>query len=242
MITLLGDRTGPDREGPSFEHRIAGDALIISFSRPLQVMSWSILHGGFRPQTAHIINQHMSVSSQENTPPETSLRQAVSRLGLRGTVVGMMTAANVRRYSFAKTTHDGLNAYALATARCSNLASVGDQADFMETKDSPRRVGTINLILVVNYKFTHEAMLEAMAIATEAKVKALFELGLRSSTTGEPATGTGTDCVAIATGFERRYHFCGKDTKWGELIGRVSLDSLRAALRGSNTGTGTDSR
>lgn len=236
MTTPLGDRTGPDRESPPFEHRIVGDALIVSFSRPVQVMSWSILHGGFRPQTTHIINQHIDASSQESTPPATYLRQAVSRLGLRGTVVGMMTAADVRRYSFAKTTHAGLNAYALTTARYLNLDSVGDQADFMETKDAVRRIGTINLILVVNYMFTHEAMLEAMAIATEAKVKALFELGLRSGTTGEPATGAGTDCVAIATGFERRYRFCGKDTKWGELIGRASLDSLRAALRDSNPG------
>jgi adenosylcobinamide amidohydrolase len=92
-------------------------------------------------------------------------------------------------------------------------------------------VGTINLIVTVNYGFTHEAMLEALAIGTESKVKAVYEAGLRSKANADFATGTGTDCVAIAAGPERRYRICGKHTKWGELIGRASLESIRGALR-----------
>jgi adenosylcobinamide amidohydrolase len=82
-------------------------------------------------------------------------------------------------------------------------------------------------------------MLEAMAIATEAKVRAMYEFGLRSVTTGQPATGTGTDCIAVASGHDRRYVFCGKHTKWGELVGRASLESIRGALRAAAKRTET---
>ena len=94
--------------------------------------------------------------------------------------------------------------------------------------------------MAVNYAFTHEAMLEAMAIVTEAKVQAMFEFGLKSVSTGQPATGTGTDCIAVAVGHDRRYVFCGKHTKWGELVGRAAIESIRGALRLANSDDGGD--
>jgi adenosylcobinamide amidohydrolase len=143
-----------------------------------------------------------------------------------------MTAADVRSYSIAQVSHGDLCAHALATAGCSNLAAVGEEGKFLEGESRPTCAGTINLILVIDYRFTHEAMLEALAIATEAKVRAVYESGLRSVANGEPATGTGTDCIAVAVGSHRGYQFCGKHTKWGELIDRASLESVRGALCG----------
>jgi iron complex transport system ATP-binding protein len=74
--------------------------------------------------------------------------------------------------------------------------------------------GAINLVVAVNYHFTEEEMLEATAIATEAKVKAIHELGLRNHL-ATAATGANMDCVAIACGHDRRYHFLGS-TQSGE--------------------------
>jgi adenosylcobinamide amidohydrolase len=121
--------------------------------------------------------------------------------------------------------------YALSTASCRNLAAVGEPGAFIEGRSRFSEIGTINLIIAVNFHFTHEAMLEAMAIATEAKVRVLYELNLRSRQTNQPATGTGTDCVAIASGHERRYRFCGKHTKWGELIGKTCVESVGEAVK-----------
>ncbi|PYV44802.1 MAG: hypothetical protein DMG06_04905 [Acidobacteria bacterium] len=222
-VTGASPRGASDLKTEAFAHRVIGSTLVLSFPRPVQVMSWAVLNGGFRPRTTHIINHHVQTHSQANDAAKT-LRQVVSRLRLRGTVVGMMTGVDVRRYSFARACYQDLLACAIATAGCGNLASVGEVGNYVEGKSEPSCVGTVNLVVVVNYRFTPEAFLEGLEIATEAKVKAMYA-------NGEPATGTGTDCVAVAAGSERRYRFCGKHTKWGELVGRTSLESVRAALR-----------
>ncbi len=218
-----------------FEHRIVANTLVLSFHRPVRVMSWAILNGGLRPNTSHIVNHHVESCSPKDEPAKI-LRQVTSRLGLKGTVVGMMTAADVRHYSMARASHKDLVAYSMATAGCMNLATVGEEGKYLDHRAEAICGDTINLIVVANYRFTHEAMLEAIEIITEAKVKAMYELGLRSKANGEPATGTGTDCVAVAVGHDRRYLVCGKHTKWGELLGRAALESVRTALRATSPG------
>lgn len=149
--------------------------------------------------------------------------------------MGLLTGADVHRFSMACAVHNELQAYVISTAGCGNLATVGETGNYVEQDSPPVPAGTINIIVALNYAFTHEAMLEAMAIITEAKVRAIYELGLKSVATGEPATGTGTDCIALAVGHDRSYIFCGKHTKWGELVGKASLDSIRGALRLANS-------
>lgn len=218
-----------------FRLRVFEETLAVTFRRPTHVVSWAILGGGMRTHAAHIINHHIDPHdrSPKDSPPK-ALRQAASRIGMKGPMVGMMTGADVRRFSRVKGSHGDLEAHAIATAGCSNLATVGETGAFVEGE--ARRVvpGTINVIILLNYGFTHEAMLEAIAIATEAKVRTMYEFGLRSVATGQPATGTGTDCIAVASGHDRRYLFCGKHTKWGELVGRASLESIRGALRAAD--------
>lgn len=90
--------------------------------------------------------------------------------------------------------------------------------------------GALKLVVAVNYQFTQEAMLEAMAIATEAKLKAMHEVRLRNQFV-MPATGANLDCVAIACGHDRRYRFPRNYTKWGELIGKRCLESVEKAIK-----------
>ena len=210
--------------------RIVGETLVIKFRRPTHVVSWAPLNGGMRTHASYIIN-HCVAHDLKCEDPQKILRQVASRIGIKGTFVGMMTAADVSRYSMARGVHQDLRAYAIATAGCGNVATVGEKGAYVEGESQPIPPGTINLIVAVNYGFTHEAMLEAIAIATEAKVRVMYEFGLTSRTTGQPATGTGTDCVAVASGHDRRYLYCGKHTKWGELIGRACLESIRGAVR-----------
>jgi adenosylcobinamide amidohydrolase len=229
-MNALGTPKGVREIQAFVRQRVMQETLVLSFPRPMNVVSWALLNGGFRSDVTHIINHRVVTRETEELPTKT-LRRVVVRLNLKGTVVGMMTAVDIRRHSVSRITHEDLQACAVATAGCANLATAGETGNFVEGKSQPMCVGTINLIVTVNYGFTHEAMLEALAVVTEAKVKAVFEAGLRSKANSELATGTGTDCVAIVSGPERRYQICGKHTKWGELIGRASLESVRAALR-----------
>jgi adenosylcobinamide amidohydrolase len=222
-----------------FKVRVENNTLVVTFPGPRNVMSWAILNGGVRTHASHVINHHVDLSTSDSDPRRT-LRQAASRIGIKGTFVGMLTGADVRRFSMARAVYNELQAYVISTAGCSNLATVGETGNYVEGDSPTVAAGTINTIVALNYAFTHEAMLEAMAIVTEAKVRALYELGLKSVATGECATGTGTDCIAVAAGHDRRYVFCGKHTKWGELVGRASLESIRGSLRLTNPGSPGD--
>ncbi len=213
-----------------FQLRVVEETLVVAFRTPRCVLSWAIVNGGMRTHASHIINRHVDERTASHDPGKT-LRQSARTLGIKGTFVGMMTGADVRRFFIAKAVHGEFAAYAIATAGCSNLATAGEPGAYVERRSAKVNAGTINLIVLVNFGFTAEGMIEAVAIATEAKVRAVQELELRSVATGQPATGTGTDCIAVAVGHDRRYSFCGKHTKWGELIGRASFESIRGALR-----------
>jgi adenosylcobinamide amidohydrolase len=75
-------------------------------------------------------------------------------------------------------------------------------------------------------------MLEALAVATEAKTAAMLESAVASSRSGQPATGTGTDCIVIAS---PKGHPCapyaGKHTDVGSAIGGAVLDAVREGAR-----------
>jgi adenosylcobinamide amidohydrolase len=220
-----------DSDQPQFfKVRVEKNTLVVTFPGPRNVMSWAILNGGVQTHASHIINHHVDPHTPDPDPWRT-LRQTATRIGIKGTFVGMLTGADVRRFSMARATYNELQAYVISTAGCGNLATVGETGNHVEGGSPAAPAGTINIIVALNYAFTHEAMLEAMSIVTEAKVRALYELGLKSVSTGESATGTGTDCIAVAVGHDRRYVFCGKHTKWGELVGKASLESIRGALR-----------
>jgi adenosylcobinamide amidohydrolase len=223
-----------DSDQPQFfKVRVEQNTLVVTFPRPRNVMSWAILNGGVRTRASHIINHHVDPHTPDPDPRRT-LRQAASRIGIKGTFVGLLTGADVRRFSMARAVYNELQAYVISTAGCGNLGTAGETANYVEGHSPRVPAGTINIIVALNYAFTHEAMLEAMSIVTEAKVRAIYELGLKSVATGESATGTGTDCIAVAVGHDRRYIFCGKHTKWGELVGKASLESIRGALRPAN--------
>lgn len=142
----------------------------------------------------------------------------------------MMTGAQVARAGHAVAARGSLAVGAWCTAGFSNALRAGDRATVAST-----RAGTINLIVVTNRPMTRAAMVEAIHIAAEARALAVLEARISSVRSGAPATGTGTDCIAIAAplaaargrGAER---YCGKHTLLGELIARAVLQSCARAI------------
>jgi adenosylcobinamide hydrolase len=61
--------------------------------------------------------------------------------------------------------------------------------------------GTVNILILTNVQLRDGAMARALITITEAKTAAFEDLRRSSSYTGDvQATGTGTDCIIIATG------------------------------------------
>jgi adenosylcobinamide amidohydrolase len=142
----------------------------------------------------------------------------------------LLTARDIRRHEIEHAQRDGIQAECLATVGLGNLLAVGDPTTTTTTTTTtaPRSpVGTINLVCRVSVGLTEEALLEATAIAAEARTAAVLAAGLRSPLSGRPATGTGTDCIVMAapaTG--RPDRFAGKHTACGSAIGAAVFGAV----------------
>jgi adenosylcobinamide amidohydrolase len=96
--------------------------------------------------------------------------------------------------------------------------------------------GTINIVVAVNQPLSPAAMAEALAMATEALVAVMQDVGVASTRSRRPATGTGTDCIVVTSPIGGHAHiYCGKHTLLGELIGRAVMRSCANALRRSSS-------
>jgi adenosylcobinamide amidohydrolase len=125
-----------------------------------------------------------------------------------------------------------------ATVGCGNALSVGDPASVTLEEPAPSPLHTINMILAVQPGLTDEAMVEAIQIATEGRVRALYEAGITSSVSNLAATGTGTDCIAVASLGRGREPYCGKHTQLGELIGRAAYTAVKNGLAQASSKNG----
>ena len=209
-------------------------ALILSFPRPALTLSWAVLNGGFC-HADHIVNHHVDVGALDFVAdPAGWLRRRVDLLNLGGETVAMATAVEMAFLIPISLLDGGKRVDCFATVGCSNALSAGDRASFQEEKTASPH--TINMILLVHPGLTEEAMVEAVQIATEGRVRALHETGVLSRQSGLPATGTGTDCIAIASLGEDRLRYCGKHTSLGEMIGLAAYTAVKTGVEKGRTG------
>jgi adenosylcobinamide amidohydrolase len=208
---------------------VRGRTLMVSFAAPCRVLSWAPLGGGLR--RALLVGNHQVREDERAAAeaPAAYLARVVSTMGHdpAGAVM-MMTGASVGHAGHACARHGRITVAAWCTAGCSNALRVGDAATVEH-----HGTGTVNLIVAVSEPLSVAAMAEAAQLAVEARVVAMHEGGVRSVVSGAVATGTGTDCVALACAMRRRgaLRYCGKHTRLGELIGRSVLKSCALALK-----------
>jgi len=205
--------------------RLEKGTLILESKRLLTVLSSAVLNGGIRKAKA-IINHHVPKNFHYKKPGE-FLRKVAGRLNLPEPVVGLMTAADVRKAATITHRSRELTVYALVTAGLSNPATAGDRPV------NPAASGTINIILLVDGNLSEGCMVGVVKTATEAKAVALRELDVRSQYSGQLASGTTSDALAVAhTGRGALIEYAGTATKLGELVGRsVKLAVKEAVLR-----------
>jgi len=196
--------------------------LMILFDEPRRVISSAVLNGGI--VYANAILNHQVDKNFDHRDPEGYLKSVVESLRLKGTVVGLMTAANVEKYGFSRYDEGGIAVTSIITAGVSNASTCGESINH-------RGVGTINIIVLIEASMTDSCMIEVIKTVTEAKCRALAHLDVRSVNSGELATGTTTDCIAIAElRGKMNLRYAGPGTKLGELIGRTVFEALIQAL------------
>jgi hypothetical protein len=85
--------------------------------------------------------------------------------------------------------------------------------------------------VVVDGNLTDGSMVEVVKTATEAKTVAIRELDIRSRFSGDLATGTLTDSVAVAcTKKGTPIQYAGTFTLIGELIGKCVREGVKTAI------------
>lgn len=199
--------------------------LVVTFPELYRVLSWAPLNGGFC-QARSILNQQVRIDEYPTEEPALFLSQLACRLGAVEPTVGLMTGVLMERL-VRRTLHaQNLLLECFATVGVSNALTVGDPATYEE------KPGTINIVLLVNRSLTDAALVEAVSMATEAKARALFDAKVKSSVSARIATGTGTDCVAVACPTDTPlFQYCGKHTLLGELLGRVTYEAVVKGLQ-----------
>ncbi|MEW6299572.1 MAG: adenosylcobinamide amidohydrolase [Thermodesulfobacteriota bacterium] len=199
--------------------------LIVTFPALYRVLSWAPLGGGLREAKA-VLNHQVRTDDYPAYEAAVYLQALARRLDVPLPAVGLMTGVQMGRLVRKVVRQDLLSVECFATVGLSNALTVGDPATYEE------RPGTINLIVLVNQPLLDAALAEAVAITTEAKVRALYAARVKSTVSDALATGTGTDCVAVACPpGTPAYEYCGKHTRLGELLGQVVYDAVTEGLR-----------
>ena len=215
----------------SIQAEIKDNTLVISSSEPLRVLSSAVLNGGLI-EACGIINVQVPEGSGQDKNDvhwnaEQFLNTQIRSLGLPNNVVALMTAANMKNV-VTSTKKNGKTSLALFVTGGKTVAvTAGEPA----ASKNPPKLGTINIILLVDGNMTEGCMVEAHKTITEAKTVALKEYNLRSQFSGDLATGTLTDTIAVAcTKKGELIRFAGTFTLIGELIAQCVRECVKTAI------------
>ena len=218
----------------SIKARVDSNKLVILSERPLDVLSSAVLNGGFTKANG-IICIHVPEDRDEeiHNNPENLLKRTVVKLGLDPEkVVGLMTAADLRKVEVFDQRNQETTLTAFVTAGVGCSATAGEAT--VSKRDSPniKKVGTINIILLVDGNLIESCMVDAVKTVTEAKTVAMRELDVRSRFSGDLASGTVTDTVVVAcTKQGKPVKYAGTATVLGEMIGKAVKESVKKAIQ-----------
>jgi adenosylcobinamide amidohydrolase len=203
--------------------------LEVAFESPQRTLGWAIHGGGFGLHERvvwHFVRR-------EELPFDVDPRALLAgRLAAEGyeRAVGLLTARQLAPYGEATVEHGGITGRAWVTVGLGNALRAGDPPL------SAPKVGTINILAHVSQPLSDLGLLEALALAAEARALALLELAYPSVVSGRPASGTGTDCIVVASPPVLEgvlpSDYAGKHTAAGAVLGEsVRLATAEACER-----------
>ncbi|MEY4983729.1 MAG: hypothetical protein RIR62_1995 [Pseudomonadota bacterium] len=199
--------------------------LAVDLGQPMQVLSWALNCPGFT-QARHVLWREVrDADLPEGFDARVWLEGELAARGMGG-AVGFLTSRDVRRFVQAGAQVGGVRADCVATVGLSNAERVGHRID-----RSRGSWGTINIALATDVALSQAGLIEALSIAAQARTAAIIDAGIELPT--GRATGTGTDCLAVAAPAGAVDH-AGLHTAVGEALGaavyRATLDGARAWL------------
>ena len=213
------------------------NSIFIKFNSKRNVISNSVLNGGFKKDLKYVFNHHLSqenIDYLENHDLYDYLVDLCNNYNfnpLKST--GLVTLALMKNLSIVSKKFKNLEVSAITTAGVRvNAVCAGDNASYYE-ENGKFKAGTINTILLINSKLNDNVLAEAFMVASEAKSVALNNLKIPSQFSNNFATGTGTDGLIIASNLDSNHSItnAGKHSKLGELIAKSIIESIHVAIK-----------
>lgn len=151
------------------------------------------------------------------------LTRQLDRAGITD-CVAMMTSCDIAQ---AIQTRQG-RVHCVATVGLGNAERIG-QHQPAHTRQAPAPgYGTINIAVQIAGGLTEAARIEALSLTAAARTTAILEA--RLDLPGGPATGTGTDCIAIAAA-PGDTAYAGMHTTLGRDLGRAVYDAVTTGAK-----------
>ncbi len=174
------------------QYRITHDVLVINGR--FEALSTGV--SGGRRRVQYILNIQVP-HDFPHADPEGYIDRVARTLHLDGDCIALLTAVEAKNVQIGK--EDRVTVFTTAGVT------------------HPSSDGTINLIIVSSRKLSEGAMANAIITATEAKARALFDMGFTF-------TGTSTDAVVVAYESEsggETIQYAGPSTEFGRKITRL---------------------
>lgn len=197
--------------------------LTFDLGQKMQILSWAINKPGFAEADRIIWREVRNADLPADMDVYGWLSRELEARHLSDAVC-FLTSRNVEYYTQETAQVGDAIAQCVATVGLSNAERIGFRVDRSEMN-----WGTINVAVALHCGLSRTGLIEALSIATQARTAAIMDVGL-SIPTGV-ATGTGTDCIAIAAP-EGATDYAGLHTQIGEAIGRAVYDATLAGAQG----------
>jgi adenosylcobinamide amidohydrolase len=201
--------------------------LEVQFPCPHCVLSWAPLGGGWR--TAYKVLWHRVTNDDlpVGVDPTALFLERIKRDGMDRSAVGFLSGLPVSSCIEVVETCNGEWTRCLATVGLSNGVRAGDPSFLANPK-----VGTINILVQSSLPLSLAASIEASSVVTQARTLAVLEAQVQSAEGSGWITGTGTDCIAIASPVgEATTSFAGTHTIIGHLIGKAVLKAMKPGIQ-----------
>ncbi len=198
--------------------------LLATFAHPQQMLSWAVVGGGMIEASKVVWRRVQELELDQCMHPEIFLQEKLNQEKITN-AVGLLTSADLDLYADIEKSFGPYRARSIATVGMGNALCVGD------LPTAPNTVGTINLLAWISVPLSEGALIEAVSIATEARTKAVLESNILSRRSAQLATGTGTDCIVIASPVgETESKYSGKHTVIGHLIGSSVYEAVKLGV------------
>ncbi|MCX7567416.1 adenosylcobinamide amidohydrolase [Sulfitobacter sp. F26169L] len=192
--------------------------LVFDLGREMQVLSWAINRPGFAMANRIVWREVRNADLPVDLDVRDWFSQQLSTQNYTD-AIAFITSRDVSCFTRHTAQVGEISAQCIATVGLSNAERIGHRVD-RSTQDW----GTINIAVRLNVPLSQTGLIEALSIATQARTAAVIDAAVMLET--GVATGTGTDCIAIAAPAGPQ-DYAGLHTDLGEAVGAAVYAAVK---------------